>query len=100
MLVWLFSGILLFQLIAYVFFDYKKIRYAKTILFILILLFYFIFLPILYYPKPIDDKPRCGMPIVAIMFVFWIIGGSITIIIHLTYYFLTRPFWFQNRKQQ
>lgn len=74
------------QLGIYFILDQTNKKHGKTILFILVLMAHFFVFPPYYYPQPVPGGTNCGMPLLGIMLVFWLIGGGITVIIHVGYH--------------
>lgn len=80
----------LFQIISYLLIDnYFKIN-GKTLVLLLLLIGYFFVIPNYFINQEIstDGKPKCGMPILAINFAFWFLGGGGAILTHLVYVLL------------
>jgi uncharacterized membrane protein YozB (DUF420 family) len=84
----LFIALSLFQIILLLFVDNNKnIKYGRLIVFVIFLLVYIFLLPALFYPEFSDkDKFRCGMPLMAMYFAFWVIGIGLTILIQFFYF--------------
>lgn len=80
------------QLLLYILF--QKQRYVRIGILPLFLFLHFYLLPQLFtnqvYAR--EEGPRCGMAAIGIYFLFWIAGGSMTLIMHLCYWLVTwRP---------
>ena len=63
-------------------FDYKNWKYLVLCL---ILILHFFVLPYFMIAEIVNDEPKCGMPAMALLLSFWVIGGSATIISHFVY---------------
>jgi hypothetical protein len=73
----------------YLFADILHLKYGKLLALLIVWIGYFLVLPLFFFPElDPSDRHRCGMPIVGIMFAFWIIGGGISLLVHLIYCFL------------
>lgn len=74
-----------FQVVLYWIIDnYFKRKGKILVLFTIIALCIFI-LPSFFLPDFSKERPRCGMPVLAINFAFWFIGGGGAIVIHFVY---------------
>lgn len=84
------------QLLLYILF--RKQKYIKVIILLLFLFLNLYLFPRLSYEQMFDspedmDHPRCGMPIVFLYFMFWLIGGGLTLVMHVCYWLCSRrPF--------
>lgn len=75
----------LVQVICYVLLD--KFNYAKWkyLIFGLLIIGYIVIIPSRFFPDNPRHEPMCGMPIVAITFVFWFLGCGAVMITHICY---------------
>lgn len=75
------------QLAAYLFLDKKDRGYGKLLVLLIILILYGFVLPPYFLPPPPEPGGfQCGMPIVAIYTVFWVLGVGTALITHLIYF--------------
>lgn len=81
---------LILQIIGYKVIDKYRMKYAKVGLLLFILPVLFVVLPILFSQKPIIGGAECGMPSLVIFLLCWVIGGGLSIVTHLVYYFGNR----------
>lgn len=75
----------LIQVIGYIILDKFNLKKLKYLLLIILLIVYIFYLPNYFYPKNPNNKPICGMPILAINLTFWIIGCGSTLLTHFAY---------------
>lgn len=91
MVLLLFGGILIAQILGYMVSDKKKINNGRVWTLLFSLFIYFILLPYLFFPTiPEGKELNCGLPIAAIFFVFGFMGGGLTLITHVVYGFIKR----------
>lgn len=76
------------QIVLYLFADWAKLNYVRTILFLAILAGHIFIFPTFFYPEPDPQGLNCGLPILGISCAFWIVGGGITILTHFIYYLI------------
>jgi hypothetical protein len=82
MILLVFAGTSLLQLALY-FLSYRmRWKFPDFLILIIFLVLYYAFLPQFFYPEPRRDGVNCGMPILAITMVFWIIGTIAGVLIH------------------
>ena len=80
----------IFQICIYLISDKMKLNYSRILVLYLFLIGYFFFLPKFFYPEPDPNGINCGMPILGITLVFWIIGGGIATTIHVIYFLVKK----------
>lgn len=85
------------QVILYLITDRKKWTAAKLIILLFLLALYIFILPGMFLPHMDPEKYKCGMFIVAHYLAYWVLGGGLTIIVHLLYLFF--KYTFQQNKQ-
>ena len=79
-------GLMIFiQITAYILLDKYKYKNWKYLALCLMLCLHFFVLPYFFIPEIEDGEPKCGMPAMALLLGFWIIGGSGTFISHFVY---------------
>jgi len=76
------------QIIGYVLLDRYGLGKFKYLILGLILILNFFVLPSYFIPDNPNKEPRCGMPVLAITFGFWVFGGGLALIAHISYNFL------------
>lgn len=74
------------QVLLYILF--RKQQYIRVIILLLFLLLHLYLFPRLFTEQMYAgiDTPRCGMDAIFIFFLFWIFGGSMTLITHVCYW--------------
>jgi len=86
--------ITLFQVGLYIALDKTSFRKLKGLVLMVILAGHFFVFPEMFYDmfylSSTPDELLCGMPIMGIIFAFWIFGGFITVATHVTYLIVTR----------
>lgn len=80
------------QLILYLILNKLKLNLGGIFILIAVLGCYFFIFPSYFYPEPNPDPnhAQCGMPLLAINFGFWIIGGVSAVLLHLVYYLILK----------
>lgn len=73
----------LFQLLTYYLLDKYKLKFSKTLVFILVLLGYYFLFPQYFFPEPRKDGINCGIPVLAILLGFWVFGTIAALITHI-----------------
>ncbi len=72
------------QVLLYILF--RRQKYTRLFILLLFLFFNFYLFPLLVseslYSGP--EPPRCGMASIGIFFFFWVIGGGLTLLTHLS----------------
>jgi hypothetical protein len=81
---------LIIQILGYIFLDEYGFKKWKYLVFGIILILHFFVFPNFFMPKYKEGEFRCGMPIMGVYLVFWLIGGGLTIILHFIYLILKR----------
>ena len=95
----IFSLFSILQIIVYFIINKTKAPIPLVLILAIILGFYFIFLPNILIPKPIDDGiPRCGMPVVINVISVWVMGLLFSISTHFFYIFILKNIFFYNKK--
>lgn len=83
-------GILVFcQILLYILADRYRLGWAKPVALLLLLSLHFFVLPSLVYPAH-QPGIKSGMTTLGIIQTFWMIGGGVTVIIHLVFWLLSK----------
>ena len=82
--------IVLIQIVGYILLDKINLKKGKYLFLAIILGLNLLVFPRYFFPDNPNHEPGCGLPILAITLVFWIIGCGLTIITHLTYKWTTK----------
>jgi hypothetical protein len=91
----MFLGIILsifcLQGFTYWIIDNRNLPINKLWVILLILLFYLIIFPYIFFQLEFrNDGPKCGLPVMGMIGAFWLFGGGTTIITHISYYLLKK----------
>lgn len=86
--IYILSLLFVFQLVAYLLLDKYGYKKWKIAAFLVVLVLNFYVLPTLVIDSITPDRPTCGMPALAILMAFWLLGGLLVISTHIIYYFI------------
>lgn len=78
------------QLGVYIISNLIKLKHAKSVILLLVMIGHFFIFPGLFFPKPEQNNPSCGMPSFAITLIFWIFGTLFAFITHLLFYIFSK----------
>ncbi|MFN7117099.1 MAG: hypothetical protein ACK4TA_09900 [Saprospiraceae bacterium] len=74
------------QLGIYIISNLIKLKHAKSVILLLVMIGHLFIFPGLFFPKPEQNNPSCGMPTFAVTLIFWIFGTLFAFITHLLFY--------------
>jgi hypothetical protein len=87
------------QVLLYILF--RKQQYIRVMILLLFLVLHLYLLPWLFTDQMYAsiETPRCGMGAIFIFFLFWIFGGSMTLLTHVCYWLYSRKSFMKKKNK-
>lgn len=87
MILFFIFGVSIIQFLLYWLSDFQKWKYGKLIVTLLVVFGTIIVFPRFFYPEENTGHIRCGLPVMAITFCFWVLGLIAALTTYLIYRF-------------